>query len=145
METVFRIGADRKKEAEILQVSQAILEQMGISHLAGVEARALAHGHKRILGIAIAMAAQPKLLLLDEPLSGMNVQEVTDTIGIIEKLWKSGLTILLIEHNMRAAMGLCKKITVINFGKKIAEGTPEEIKQNNDVVRAYLGYREHAA
>jgi len=144
-ETVFRTRAGRKKEAEILQRSQEILERVGIKDLANTPAGTLAHGHKRILGIAIALAAKPKLLLLDEPLSGMNAQEVTDTIGLITRLWQSGLTILLIEHNMRAAMSLCKQITVINFGKKIAEGPPEEIQKNDEVIQAYLGSGEHAA
>jgi len=105
----------------------------------------LPHGHKRILGIAIALAAQPKLLLLDEPLSGMNAEEVAGAMTLINRIWQSGTTILLIEHNMRAAMSLCQRITVLNFGRKIAEGPPEEIRENKEVIQAYLGAGEHAA
>jgi branched-chain amino acid transport system ATP-binding protein len=110
-----------------------------------VTTRSLAHGHKRVLGIAIALAAEPKLLLLDEPLSGMNAGEVSETMRLIDRLWQSGMTILLIEHNMRAAMSLCQRIVVLNFGRKIAEGSPEEIKGNPEVIQAYLGAGKHAA
>ena len=144
-ETLLHTGGSRRKEKEILNRSQAILELVGLDAMAGVTARNLAHGHKRILGIAIALAAEPKLLLLDEPLSGMNAGEVSETMKLINRLWQSGMTILLIEHNMRAAMSLCQRIVVLNFGRKIAEGFPEEIKGNQEVIRAYLGTGEHAA
>jgi len=107
-----------------------------------VQAGSLAHGYKRLLGIAIALAAEPKLLLLDEPLSGMNPSEVNETLKVIDKLWKNGVTVLLIEHNMRATMSVCQRIVVINFGRKIAEGSPEEIKNNEAVIQAYLGVRD---
>ena len=144
LETVFHTPSSRRKEKDILHRSQAILDLVGLNVMAGVTARNLAHGHKRILGIAIALAAEPKLLLLDEPLSGMNAEEVSETMKLIRRLWQSGITILLIEHNMRAAMSLCQRIVVLNFGKKIAEGPPEEIKGNQEVIRAYLGAGEHA-
>jgi branched-chain amino acid transport system ATP-binding protein len=92
----------------------------------------------------VALAAEPKLLMLDEPLGGMNAQEVNETIGLVRKLWEKGITILLIEHNMRATMSLCRRIAVLSFGKKIAEGTPEEIQKNDAVIRAYLGGGDHA-
>jgi branched-chain amino acid transport system ATP-binding protein len=99
----------------------------------------LAHGHKNLLGIAIALAAEPKLLLLDEPLAGMNAHEVLEALDVIRKLWANGTSILLIEHNMKAAMALCERLVVISFGKKIAEGTPAEIRANKSVIEAYLG------
>jgi branched-chain amino acid transport system ATP-binding protein len=145
LETVFVTPGSRRKDALILQRSRAILKTAGLEDLAETKARNLAHGHKRMLGISIALATDPKLLMLDEPLSGMNGEEVTVTMGLIDRLWQSGLTILLIEHNMRAAMGLCKRIAVLNFGRKIAEGSPEEVKKNPDVVKAYLGVNENAA
>jgi branched-chain amino acid transport system ATP-binding protein len=145
LETVFHTSSSRRKEKDILHRSQEILDLVGLNTMAGVTARNLAHGHKRILGIAIALAAEPKLLLLDEPLSGMNGEEVSETMRLIRRLWQSDITILLIEHNMRAAMSLCQRIVVLNFGKKIAEGSPEEIKENQEVIRAYLGAGEHAA
>lgn len=139
VETVFKTSGSRQKEKAILERSKAILELVGLEKLSRVAAQSLAHGHKRILGIAIALAAEPKLLLLDEPLSGMNASEVSETMGLIDRLWQSGITILLIEHNMRATMNLCQRIVVLNFGRKIAEGTPDEIRANPDVIRAYLG------
>jgi branched-chain amino acid transport system ATP-binding protein len=111
--------------------------------MALLAAGSLAHGHKRKLGIAIALACEPKLMLLDEPLSGMNAKEVDEAIDLVRKLWQGGISILLIEHNVRAAMSLCQRIVVLNFGQKIAEGTPEEIKVNPEVIRAYLGAGDH--
>jgi len=143
-ETVLHTRSSRRKEEDILSRAQTILELVGMEAMADIAAGTLAHGHKRMLGVAIALAAEPKLLLLDEPSSGMNAEEVSETMRVINRLWQSGITILLIEHNMRAAMSLCQRIVVLNFGKKIAEGSPEEIKGNNDVIQAYLGASEHA-
>ena len=137
--TVLHSPASRRCNKYILKKSKAILELVGLDRFADITSQKLAHGHKRILGIAIALAAEPKLLLLDEPLGGMNGEEVSETIKIINRLWQENITILLIEHNMRAAMSLCKKIVVLNFGRKIAEGNPEEIKKNKKVIQAYLG------
>ena len=145
LETVLKTSGSRRKEKAILERSHAILELAALDRLANAEAKNLAHGHKRILGIAIALAAEPKLLLLDEPLGGMNAVEVSETMALIDRLWRNGITILLIEHNMRATMNLCQRIVVLNFGSKIAEGTPDEIKANPDVIRAYLGAGGHAA
>jgi branched-chain amino acid transport system ATP-binding protein len=141
-ETVFHTKSSRRKDEDILQRSRIILEKVGLEAVEGRPAGTLSHGYKRLLGIAIALAADPKLLLLDEPLSGMNGEEVTMTMQIINRLWQSGLTILLIEHNMRAAMSLCHNIIVLNFGKKIAEGSPEAIKEDKEVIQAYLGAGE---
>ena len=144
-ETVLHTPGGRRKEADILKRSHEILELVGLEHMANDVSGSLAHGHKRILGIAIALASEPKLLLLDEPLSGMNAEEVTEAMELIGRISQSGMTILLIEHNMRAAMSLSKRIVVLSFGKKIAEGTPEEIKENQEVVKAYLGAGDNAA
>ncbi|MCX8032233.1 MAG: ABC transporter ATP-binding protein [Thermoleophilia bacterium] len=144
-EAILHTPSAKHKEQRVNSRVGEILELLGISHLARVPAAALPHGHKRILGIAVALACEPRLLLLDEPLAGMNTTEVDMAVGLIRKLWESGLTILLIEHNMRAVMGLCQRFVVLNFGKKLAEGTPEEIRNNPEVVRAYLGTAAHAA
>jgi branched-chain amino acid transport system ATP-binding protein len=144
-ETVLSTAGSRRKEKAILQRSQEILELVGLDRLAHVAAKSLAHGHKRILGIAIALAAEPRLLLLDEPLGGMNASEVSETMGLIDRLWQKGITILLIEHNMRATMNLCQRIIVLNFGRKIAEGSPVDIRTNADVIKAYLGAGGHVA
>jgi branched-chain amino acid transport system ATP-binding protein len=143
-EAVFGTPSSRRKDTVILHRSHAILELVELKTMAHLIAGSLAHGHKRRLGIAVALAAEPKLLMLDEPLGGMNAQEVNETIGLIRKLWEQGITILLIEHNMRATMSLCRRIAVLSFGKKIAEGSPEEIQANGEVIRAYLGAGDHA-
>ena len=143
-ETVFATPSSRRKDKAILERSHAILELVGLETMSGVIAGSLAHGHKRTLGIAVALAAEPKLLMLDEPLGGMNAQEVNETMGLIRTLWERGITILLIEHNMRATMSLCRRIVVLSFGKKIAEGSPEEVQANDEVIRAYLGAEDHA-
>lgn len=144
-QTVLKTRASRRNESAIRQKAEETLELVGIRNLAGATAGSLAHGHKRMLGIAVALTCQPKLLLLDEPLAGMNVAEVNETIALVRRLWESGLTVLLIEHNMRAAMSLCQRFYVLNFGRKIAEGTPDEIRDNPEVVRAYLGTGSHVA
>jgi len=90
------------------------------------------------------MAPDPQLLLLDEPLSGMNAEEVNDAVALIRKIWERGTTVLLIEHNMRAAMNLCQRIIVLEMGMKIAEGSPEEIRANKQVIQAYLGIGKRA-
>ena len=139
LETVLRTPGSRRKDEDILRRSRSILEVVGLQNMGDVTARNLAHGHKRTLGIAIALAAEPKFLLLDEPLGGMNGEEVSETIRLINRLWENGITVLMIEHNMRATMSLCRRIVVLNFGRKIAEGTPEEIQGNPEVIKAYLG------
>lgn len=142
--TFFHTPASRRTDEDILEKSRSILKLVGLDRFADNVSQNLAHGHKRILGIAIALAAEPKLLLLDEPLGGMNAGEVSETVELINRLWQEDITILLIEHNMRAAMSLCKRIVVLNFGRKIAEGPPEEIREDNKVIQAYLGSGDHA-
>jgi branched-chain amino acid transport system ATP-binding protein len=138
-ETVLRLPTSKRKDKEILARSEQILETVGLTRFSQTLAKNLAHGYKRTLGIAAALAAEPTLLLLDEPLGGMNGEEVTETMALITRLWQQGITVLLIEHNMRATMSLCQRIVVLSFGKKIAEGIPSEIQANPEVVEAYLG------
>jgi branched-chain amino acid transport system ATP-binding protein len=103
----------------------------------------LPHGHQRALGAAIALSAHPEILLLDEPVTGMNALETTDFTNTLKKIRDDrGITLMLVEHNMRAVMTVCDRIIVINFGKKIAEGLPHEICSNKEVIRAYLGSAE---
>ncbi len=116
-----------------------ILEFMGLTDFKDELAINLPHGHQRALGIAIGLATEPKVLLLDEPVTGMNPTEKQDMVGLIRQVRDRGITIMLVEHDMRTVMGLCEKISVLDFGKKIAEGLPEEILHNQQVIEAYLG------
>jgi branched-chain amino acid transport system ATP-binding protein len=145
VEAVLHTPSSHRKEEYILHRALEITQLVGLDEERDIPAKNLPHGHKRILGVAIALASEPKLLLLDEPLSGMNAEEVSEALTLINRLWQNGTTILLIEHNMRAAMSLCQRIVVLNFGKKIAEGSPEEVRENKEVIKAYLGAGEHAA
>jgi branched-chain amino acid transport system ATP-binding protein len=143
LEAALHIASSHNKEKIVLSRALEITKFVGLDAVKDVSSQSLPHGHKRILGIAIALAAEPKLLLLDEPLSGMNAEEVANAVVLINSIWQRGTTILLIEHNMRAAMSLCQRLVVLNFGKKIAEGSPVEIRGNTAVIQAYLGAGNH--
>jgi len=102
-------------------------------------ASGLSHGYQRMLGIAIALASGPKVLLLDEPTTGMNHEEAMFVVENIKKISETGVTVILIEHNMKVILNLATRVTVLNFGNKIAEGKPEEVMNNQEVIEAYLG------
>ena len=116
-----------------------VLVFTGLSELADQPAKNLPHGHQRTLGIAMALAVRPRLLMLDEPVTGMNIDESQHIMALIKTIRDRGTTILLVEHNMRAVMGTCERIVVLNFGLKLAEGTPTAVSSNPDVIAAYLG------
>jgi branched-chain amino acid transport system ATP-binding protein len=142
---MFRTPGYRKKERAGLDHAIETLGFVGLDKWKNMLAGALPHGHQKLLGVAMALATKPALVLLDEPLEGMNSGEVNSALDIIRRIRDHGVTILLIEHNMRAVMRICDRLIVLNFGKEIARGTPEEVKQNQEVVRAYLGASEHVS
>jgi len=129
----------RKEEEGIRTNAHEILNKLDMEKQKDVLAGGLSYGDQRKLGIAIALAGGPELLLLDEPVSGMNPDESKRMMDIIRSLKASGVTILLVEHDMKVVMGISDRIIVLNQGEKIAEGTPQEICQSEDVIRVYLG------
>jgi branched-chain amino acid transport system ATP-binding protein len=129
----------RADELRFHRSATEILEYLGLGVVKQMVARDLPHGHLRALGIAVAMAAEPKVLLLDEPFAGMNVEETEAAVRLVRGIRERGVTVVLVEHDMSAVMRISDKIVVLNFGTKIAEGTPSEIQQNEAVIGAYLG------
>jgi len=135
--------SNRIQDEALKQRAMDTLEFVGLSKYSNELAINLPHGRQRLLALAIALATQPQLLLLDEPVTGMNAEEVETMLGMIRGLKETkGITCIIIEHNLRAVMGLCNRIAVLNFGMKIAEGTPEEVVENPAVMEAYLGTDE---
>ncbi len=122
-----------------VSLSREVLEFTGLATEADQLARNLPHGHQRVLGIAMALATRPRLLLLDEPVTGMNLEESARVMSLVKTIRDRGTTILLVEHNMKAVMGTCERIVVLNFGQKLTEGPPAAVSTNAEVIRAYLG------
>jgi branched-chain amino acid transport system ATP-binding protein len=143
LDIYFNTSTYRRNEAYILEQSLEILRLVGLDKVKDELAKNLPHGYQKMLGVARALATRPKLLLLDEPLAGMNPSEIDFTLMNIRKTQQQGVTILIVEHNMQI-LDLCDRVVVISFGQKICEGLPREVRENKDVISAYFG-GEHAA
>jgi branched-chain amino acid transport system ATP-binding protein len=129
----------RREEQMMARESLDALETVGLVDQADRPASALAYGHRRLLEIARAIVARPTLLLLDEPAAGLNASEAEALIALIRRINSQGVTVLLVEHHMDVIMAACSRITVLNYGQKLAEGTPMEIRSDESVIEAYLG------
>lgn len=139
MQVFANTASARRDEERMRADALEILRFLDLDGVAGSVAKTLPHGYLRLLGIAMGMAASPKVLLLDEPYAGLNPDETDRAVELTRKIAASGVSILLVEHDMKAVMKISDHIHVLYFGKKIAEGTPEQIRNNEQVIEAYLG------
>jgi branched-chain amino acid transport system ATP-binding protein len=128
-----------KERKKALEPSRDLIDFVGLTGLEDELAMNLPHGHQRALGLAVALAVRPELVMLDEPVTGMILEEMHRMMDMIRKVRDKGVTVLLVEHHMRMVMGVCERVIVLNYGTKIAEGKPEEIQKNAEVVEVYLG------
>ncbi|MGL6080520.1 ABC transporter ATP-binding protein [Methyloversatilis discipulorum] len=136
---ILRTPAARREEADTEARAHALLRYVGIDRLANLQATHLSYGDQRRLEIARALATEPKLLALDEPAAGMNATETAGLRALIDKLRGDGLTVLLIEHDVKLVMGLCDRVAVLDYGEKIAEDVPDVVRRDPRVIAAYLG------
>jgi branched-chain amino acid transport system ATP-binding protein len=141
---IFRTAHFRAEEAAIAQRAHELLDYVGIADMADAKARTLSYGDQRRLEIARALATDPQLIALDEPAAGMNATEKVQLRALIDKIRQDHRSVLLIEHDVKLVMGLCDRVTVLDYGKVIAEGTPAEVQGNAQVIEAYLGTGVHA-
>ena len=142
---LFWSRAYRERERRARERGHALLESLGLVSVAGQVAGQLPHRDQKALALAMALATGAELVILDEPMAGLSAQERAETTRVLRRLREQGVTVLLVEHDMKAVMGVCDTVTVLDHGVRIAEGTPREIQSNAAVIEAYLGAEEPGA
>jgi len=139
LSSIFRTSAGRREAKELSTKAIELLGELGLGEVKNELVSNLPHGLQKALGIAVALAARPRMILLDEPTAGMSAAETAQVMELIRRMRESGITVMLVEHDLKVVMGVCDRVLVMNFGKKIAEGTPEAVSRNDEVIAAYLG------
>jgi branched-chain amino acid transport system ATP-binding protein len=139
VDALFRTNTWKEEESSIRKKSEDLLDYVGLTKYRDELAKNIPTEAQKRLAIALALATNPELILLDEPMGGMNVEETFELTKLIQRIKEKSITVCLIEHKMRVVMAISDRVIVLNYGKKIAEGSPDEIKKNKEVVEAYLG------
>ena len=147
--SIFSSSRARAEEAELKRTTRELLTQVGLETVGREPASSLAHGQQRLLGLCQALAAGPKMILLDEPAAGMSAAETSAIMDRIKAIREDGVTVMLVEHDMKVIMNICDEIIVLNFGRLLAKGSPAVISTDEEVIKAYLGFEageaDHAA